>query len=444
MDRRRIHTRLVLLGAILVIAAGCGDARTRGAQSGRMTGGEIELSPRVRPAQAWTGQRLFVFGGEVSSTAIPTLLNDGALVDPATGDAEPLASSPFDPPLGYPRAIAGAGRVLVVGYSCAIPANFDPETTNLPCDPGTYAAATYDVSKRQWHSVEIPPELTGFTRAGPDNVTIRALGATTDGRAVLALGDFFSPQLWTVELATGEWSHLDGPPVQPVDACMSNDELFVLTTKYKNGDTLLERDPTLTPVPGQVYSGYEGDGHVLPSLAILDLQGEVSWRETPADEGVNLGQSSPYLSCLDDAAMVVDAIFGPGNVRLYTDASATWSIPAPLGARIFSLVRIWTGTDLVFLPSEADAGDPGFAYRVADDCWRSLENVPPVTRGAIWTGSAIVGYAEPLPSVSGPSFEPGPYHYEPPNTPCLPADGGAALPQASAAQPVAATPRFTE
>jgi hypothetical protein len=439
----RPSSAIALTAMALAVVVGCGEARPRSSASIGQTG-SVVLSPRVFPAQAWTGERLFVFGGNVPR-GISTPFNDGALIDPQTGHTEPLAAAPFDPPLGYPKAIAAAGRVLVIGHSCAIPPDFDPEISELPCEPGTYAAATYDVAKGTWHSVEIPPEHREITIAGPSHSALQALGTTTDGRAVLMLGDFRSPQYWTIELETGKWSRLPDPGVWANDACVSNDELFVLTTKYKNGDTLLERDPTLTPVPGQVYTGYPGDGHVLPSLAILDLRDPAPWRQTPVDEGVNLGESSPYLSCLDHAAAVLDAIFGPRNMRLYTDATATWSIPAPPPlARFFSLTRIWTGSQLILLPTEADAGSPAVAYVVADDCWRVLEGVPPVTRGAIWSGSAIVGYAEPLASVAGPPFEAGPYHFVPPNAPCAQTGSpDSAVPPAPVAQAVNATPLFT-
>jgi len=79
------------------------------------------------------------------------------------------------------------------------------------------------------------------------------------------------------------------------------------------------------------------------------------------------------------------------------------------------VIQLWTGSELVFFPTDFDVRRLANSYRPATGQWRVLEHLPPAERGALWNGTAIVGYAEPAPQ--GPRGEPAPagaYRYVPP------------------------------
>lgn len=329
------------------------------------------LAPRFYPAQAWTGERLFVFGGLDPDAGNWTLVNDGALVDPATGDAEILPASPFDPPLSSPKAVATGDHVVVIGHSCFVPPDSDPESSEPPCAPGVYAAAAYNQSEREWTTVAIPAELAGFTSAGPANAVVHALGATADGRAVFQLGDLFAPQFWTYAPARGTWTVIPDPGVQSQAACVDGGRLVVVTTN---------------------------SGYVRPSLAVFDLaRAERGWARSGPAEDTKLLSGPPRLACMGTHVMVVDPVNSAGGPSpVYNLDAATWSLPSPPPGHRFFAEEVWTGTELVFRPIEVEVGEPGFAYNPVTNTWRTLRGFPAVTRGAIWSGSALVGYSEPL------------------------------------------------
>jgi hypothetical protein len=47
------------------------------------------------------------------------------------------------------------------------------------------------------------------------------------------------------------------------------------------------------------------------------------------------------------------------------------------------------------MPDSSDAGGSGLGLSEAG-AWRTLDDFPPVTTGAIWNGNAIVGYRMPF------------------------------------------------
>ena len=70
--------------------------------------GDDDWARRGSPALAWTGERLFVYGGnpvpsESESALTVEPLNDAALIDPANGDVDQLPDPPFDRPLRLTR-----------------------------------------------------------------------------------------------------------------------------------------------------------------------------------------------------------------------------------------------------------------------------------------------------------------------------------------------------
>jgi hypothetical protein len=350
------------------------------------------LEPRLFPAQVWTGDRLFVFGGYSPGSRNWNLLNDGALVEPGTANTELLPAPPFDPPLWEPQAITTEGKVFVIGHSCKVDLGVHDDS-QPKCSPNTYAAATFDLSSREWSTAEIPDKLLGLT--GFDAI-VRGLGATSDGRAVIGLGTWRDVQYWTYQPATETWSQLPNPGIHSDAACTSDDRLFVLSAKYQQNGRVLEEDPARSAEPGKPIYGYEGDGYVDPSLTILDLNKAESWRTSPASKGTKFRTAPPRLACMGPVAVAVSQLSPGEALAVYSNETDTWSLAAPPPIRRVFTGEVSTGKELVFLPLENEVGEPGEAYNPFTDSWRSLTGFPAVTRGALWSGSALVGYSEPI------------------------------------------------
>ena len=157
VGRCRFGGAVAVAVAMLVLVAGCGTdgSGDQPAGSGSLPAGVVPIdgfADREDPAVAAVGDRLFVFGGQVPPpTGRDTrvrYLNDGVLVDPASGDAEELPEPPFDRPLAHPVAQRLGGRILVLGTSCIAS---EPMEGNAEfCEPDTFAAATFDPGAREW------------------------------------------------------------------------------------------------------------------------------------------------------------------------------------------------------------------------------------------------------------------------------------------------------
>jgi hypothetical protein len=188
--------RLVAALASLALVVGCTseDAAFRRAT-------------REFPVLAWTGDRVFVYGGspEVGpeDTVWPRPFADAALWDPTTGEYESIADPPFSLPLkDGAAAVVVDDSVVLVGALCATP-EYLPDDASTRCDPGTFAAARYSLTDDTWEPLEAPAALATF-----ENVSVDGLGATSDGRAVFSTADR-GRRLWLVD-AEGGWGAL--PP----------------------------------------------------------------------------------------------------------------------------------------------------------------------------------------------------------------------------------------
>jgi hypothetical protein len=83
---------------------------------------------------------------------------------------------------------------------------------------------------------------------------------------------------------------------------------------------------------------------------------------------------------------------------------------------------VWTGEEVVFLPTGGDVRRVANAYRPATSSWRFLEQVPQEQFGGAWDGRAIVGYTSPHPGgPAGRLTASGVYRYV---VPPPPASGG--------------------
>lgn len=351
------------------------------------------FTPRTFPATAVVGEKLFVFGGQTARNK-PKLLKDGAIVNTRTGGYERIADAPFRSLPGYPEAEDVGKKVLVVGAPCR------EDIAKGYCDPGITEAAVYDVKSDSWRSANLPESLR--------QSYIKPLGTTSDDRIVLETRDsYVDPRVgwlnayWTYSPDLREWKRLPDPGFLPMSACVKNDEVVLLRMKLEQQGVVTDENPT----PGGMGSG---SFYVQPSIAVLSLKEDGEWRTTPPDPTARYEVSPPTVTCLDRAAMIVDSIRWFANLRVYDEEVAAWSVPsAPPPTEFFSAHRVWTGDELIILPSETSIGEPGPVYNPTTDSWRELEHLPPMTRSARWTGSAVIGYSEPLQIFKGPGKPPG-------------------------------------
>lgn len=384
----------LVVGAVLVV-------RSTSESNGVVPGGSLDarsgiratpgLRSRVEPAQAALGDQIYVYGGRSPDVALAKggLLGDNALVDPATGDVRRLSPPPFDAPLWDADALVVRGRILLVGRECTVGSDFDPdsELVDPDCRPGTYAAAVLDVERDAWTRLSIPESLRAVRGA---NAIVRALGVTTDGRAVLGLGDVDRPEIWTV--AGDVWSNLPDAGIAERDGCLAGDRVVLLST-----------------------SDHGADGYAEPRVAVLDLGGPGPWRQSPAVDGVQYRASPPRVVCLGHQAMVVDRNgLSPDSTARF-DLSSLQPLPVSkpsIGAAMPTWAgrsfdgSVWTGEELVFLPIPIEPGSPTLSYRPSSDSWRTFSGLPAISKGAVWSGSAMVGYADAVPWLPEPDARP--------------------------------------
>jgi len=372
-------TWIALMIGTAVLFSACGDER-QSAPSNEPAPVADVLSPRHGPEVAWTREGLFVYGG-TGTTPIPEdperlpTLSDAALVDPATGLADPVPVPPFSSELENARAIATTDFVVLVGIECD--SVLDPEDAVPVCAPGTYAAAALNLDDREWEVIELPPELAGVTNGHLDGV-----GATSDGRAVLRLGSgesFAEPvtQLyWTFSPETGIWEQLPQPILRTDTRCMAGDTLVVAATEIIT-DQQVVADPEDALPPG----GGEQRGRL--SVALLPLDGTPNWELAP-EPAIDRLEDGPRVSCGGDTVLL-DEGTGLGAIS-YSLTRSTWTEPAEIPAAGTYLNVLWTGERFIFLTS---SNDPSLAYDPAADAWREVPIGPGIHPAPIWVGSGI-------------------------------------------------------
>ncbi len=334
-------TRLVGVIAVLAVAVGCSseDAAFR-----RVS--------RSDPALAWTGDRVFVYGGAPGGEWEARPLGDAALWDPRSEEYESMADPPFDLPLKPGAASVAVGdAVVLLGTLCETPLVL-PDNASYSCSPGSVAAATYDTSEDTWIVHDIPPELARFTDAHVDGV-----GATSDGRAVFSV-TARGQRLWAVDVE-GAWEAL--PPLPP--ALRRFHQPLCLA-----GDTVAG----LAKVP---------DRRTLRLHLLALVSADPSWATTgpvaPSRVGTEMG--SAQLACGDGFAVVHGYAFGSAQ-RHSTDPTGSdgWIPLPPAPVEISQPVVVWTGATLDFLvsPYSMPASGPGLAYDPAADAWHEVRATP--------------------------------------------------------------------
>ena len=333
---------------------------------------------RNSPATTSVDGSLFVFGGYLQGSS--DFRDDGILVNPGFTTAKHLPEAPFDAPLWTPKAVGVDGQVVVVGVGCDVVDHTDNDSDTPNCVPATNAAAVIDLrdGRTEWRRVTLPKPLASIRFGGANS-----LGATSDGRAVFEFGPFGRQTFWSFDPRTDAWDQIAGPGGRIDRSCLVDDSLLVMAAS----------DPT------------QGQPQENPTIASLDLTGTGTgvWAHSPSAPVFHPGGAE--LSCIADGAFVQDGAIVTNN-RTYSLTSREWSeLPAP-PSRAYVGARVWTGSELVFFPSEAQSTLPAMVLAPSTRSWRTVSGFPAAMRGAFWGGTAIVGYAEPL-RVTGPTEEGG-------------------------------------
>ena len=343
---------------------------------GVLRGDGDDWARRGSPALAWTGERLFVYGGnpvpsEHESARSVEPLNDAALIDPTSGDVDRLPDPPFDRPLRLtPAAVAVDDEVVVVGQLCR-----ESESDDRACDAGAYRGAVYSVTDDDWREIELPNHLKMISNGQSEGV-----GTTSDGRAVLLLGGrggygtLASRELWTYSPADDEWERLPAPGSLIEGVCLAGDAVVV-------GSGLRPQ----TAAPG-VPAPPADPASVGPSLAVLALDGETRvWFPTEA-AGMMPSGDQANITCGDDLVLFDDGSEGLRVFDLGVDGG--WRTPSPKPGDDVHLARLWTGEEFLFL----DANAPTLGYDPATDTWRGIERSAPTGLHSVWTGDSVVGW----------------------------------------------------
>lgn len=330
---------------------------------------------RRSPALAWTGDRLFVFGGEWPESG-GFLTNDAALINPRTGKVEKIDPGPFKPKLWFPKAVAVGSQVIVVGTSCR---TIDLGEEGYNCDdPTHFTSAVYNVEDHEWNKFDFPPESRRIRQG-----EAHAMGSTSDGRAIFRLSEFLGAagersQFWSFSAEDEKWERLPDAPFEPGDSfghgtCLQGDQLFVSGIREPPGGG------TFAPI----------------SLARLELQGDSKWRfkKLPDVEYApeRPGDVFADIQCSDKKVMlrvVVDSRqIDP--LWVYDSKSGEWTTAAiaPGHAEAPFYDDFSTKSELIF-PSS------GFAYDADSDSWRDVGELPPISRGGVPAGRGIAGYVD--------------------------------------------------
>jgi hypothetical protein len=318
-----------------------------------------DFADHAFPAVAWTGDRLLVYGGGDDSPG--RYSNAAALIDPVTAEQEMLPSPPFDGALAVASLAADDEHALVLGWLCS-----DPQPGVESCAPATVTAARLDLGSHDWSPVEVPDELAHA------RIFDVVQGVTTDGRAVLRFTNTATPY-WTYDLADDEWKHLPGPGLVARGTCLAGDR-FVANVRTPEGER---------------------------ALAVLDLTGDGTWEQSAATDPSFVGgpRLRDELSCTDDTALIHN-LFGEHALRHSLDPDELdepWREPQPAPGSGSYVGSISTGEALVFLnlsPDGMPAGGAALSYDPAGDRWKELSGAPLSSASLVWSGDAIVGFAQ--------------------------------------------------
>jgi hypothetical protein len=250
-------------------------------------------------------------------------------------------------------------EVVVVGQVCREP----PEDVERGCAPGLYRAAVYSITDDDWRRVDLPLELQQIS-----NGLSEAVGATSDGRAVVLLGPrggfgaFANREVWTYDPAEDAWEVLPRPGTLVEGVCLAEDVVVV-------GSGLL---------PESSVAG--------PELRVMALDGDARvWLPTEAVGEVPTGEFAS-MTCGDDLVLFDD---GEEMLQVFDlGVEGGWREPEPPPEDDVHAFRLWADGEFLFL----DANAPTLAYDPEADSWRGIEGSAPTGANAVWTGEAVVGW----------------------------------------------------
>jgi hypothetical protein len=368
------------------------------------------LIPRSRPAIAWTGDRLFVFGGTKGEDP-GTLATDGALVDVMTGDAFALPPAPFKAPLLDPTAARVGNEIVVLGLDCPGFAS-EEDSASVKCTPGHghIVAASFNISGGSWKLIPTPAELereAGTTEAKPWVSWMPVVTGVSGDALVFSFNPtLYTPSFWSLTPGTRSWRSLGSPGVS-TNGCMAGDHVAVLTARYSANGTMLSTEELL-----QRRGGSSLDAWVQPTLRFLDVaRPEGGWQASPTLDDVKY-PLQPDISCMGARVMVTGPRVGPdGGARVYDTSSHAWSTPPPppsapgvaVGAELGP--RVWTGTELLsisdlpnFPPATSGGATtpaPGWAYNPTTNSWREIPSFPAQQTRPQVAGHFVVDYSPP-------------------------------------------------
>jgi hypothetical protein len=404
---------LLLVSIVVVVEiARDGSSKSRPPDAAPVAGTGVvpvkDLPARSEPAVAWTGDRLFIYGGRKGMDP-GRFSQDGALLDVMTGETVALPDTSFAGPFVSPTAVRAGNEVLVFGVECegfSVPE--DSDSVECEAESGKVTVATYDLDEGEWSTIPVPPDVARATASGSTFVTRwpRIAGVADQGAVVVDLGaDAISgPDFWMITPATRQWRHL-GSPGRATNSCMIGNEVAVVTGKYENHGRVVESDPSLSP--GSSSHG-PGDGWVQPTVQLLDITAsDAQWHAGPTLTDVKYSLD-PAIACMGNRVMVSAGLGGPnGPFRVYDTASRRWSTPPPTpgGAPMPVDEPIWTGTELLLLSLMPDLRNvqsmpdketirlqSGLAYNPASNTWRTIPPLPTLPHNLQWAGTAVVDY----------------------------------------------------
>ena len=384
--------RMLFISGIAIVSVSCGAQSDSGDLSTRGRQDEVSVSARVAPALAWTGERLFVYGGTVpldpSESVPPERLNDAYLIDTETGTAEQLPDPPFEHPLGVSAAAAGSEDwVTLVGTVCAEERR---DSYSGECEPGDYAAAALDLAERTWRTVDLPEELA-IVRNGERDT----LGTDSSGDAIFVLGPMDplgavdQQSYWRFSPGEATWEELPRSGVRADDECLAGDRIVVATSSaITDGEQAAGPDAQLP--------GGGGESYVEPSLHILDLSSESpTWSESASTDVGDL-VNPPSVACATDAALIHDGTGAQATVYQPLSADGQWSEIVDRPAESNHQTIVWTGSQFLFIdstPPEIAGDGPSLSYDPVTSTWEELSVEFQIGTSPVWTGDAVVSWS---------------------------------------------------
>ena len=289
------------------------------------------LTPRYEPAYAWTGSKLFVWGGlEAGPLHTSAFIPDGALYDPAQRRWTKIPAAPL-PALGSAQAVWVNGTVLVIGQSSGD-------------RPITAYAAEFDPRTHTWLRLPDLPVVRGnqrmqvkVTSSGADAYVISYNSSQVSGKNA---GFTFNVDSFELPAGSHTWQQLVGSPALFSDA----PPLIV------GGRIVVAAGSPAFPIPSP--PGFVADGRTLLPTASswgplpsgpID-HGYPEWASTgSALIGLVPAETTSYPGLAPPPPVGSAAAWDPTTRRWTTLSGA----PIGTGQALAFSTEVWTGRELL-------------------------------------------------------------------------------------------------